>query len=385
MKRRLNILHVIDSLSVGGAERLILGLAERVDRERFSIHLCCLGAQRGNALQASFERLGIPMHLVGSRNFYNPRALLAVGRYIQLHNIDIVHTHLTYADVVGRIVGRALGRPVVSTLQNVPRNYDRDRRDRSWLERQTARLLATRLVGVSPTIRDLFIREWGIPASRIDMFYNAVPMEQYISLPPEAGGAVDAGPVITNIGRLSPQKAQNLLLDAAKLVLARHPDARFMIVGQGRLEQPLKEQAQRLGISDNIIFTGLRHDIPALLGESDIFVLSSLWEGLPLTAVEAMAAARPVVLTDVGGNRDIVEDGVQGLIVPPNDVPALAEAILQLLDDPRRRIEMGLAGRARVRHDFNIDTIARQHEQLYESLVPALAKSVGAANGEAGR
>lgn len=376
MKKPIAILHLIDSLSVGGAERLILGLAERIDRERFQFHLCCLGSQRGNALQESFERLDIPVHVLGSRNFYNLRAPLAVARYIRQHQIDIVHTHLTYADVVGRVVGRAMNRPVVSTLQNVPRNYDRDRRDRSWLERQSARFLATKLIGVSPTIRELFIREWGIPASRIEMFYNAVPMEQYVQLPAQPSGTADAGPLITNIGRLSPQKAQDLLLDAAKLVLKQRPDARFMIVGQGRLEQALKEQAVRLGIAERVLFTGLRHDIPAALGESDVFVLSSLWEGLPLTAVEAMAAARPVVLTDVGGNRDLVEDGVHGLIVPPNDVPALAQAILQLLNDPQR-LEIGLAGRARVRHDFNIDTIARQHEQLYTSLAPLVHEYVG--------
>lgn len=368
MTHPLRILHLIDSLSVGGAERLILGLAERMDRGHFEIHVCCLGVQRGNALQADFERLNVPLHVIGSRNFYNPRAVREVARYIRQHRIDIVHTHLTSSDIIGRIVGRLMGRPVVSTLQNVPRNYDRDRLDRRLMERLSARYLATRLIAVSPSIRQMFVREWGVPEEQIVMIYNAVPMEPYTAIPAEPSRAGGAGPLITNVGRLSPQKAQDLLLSAAALVLKQRPDARFMIVGQGRLETPLKQQAEALGIAERVTFTGLRHDIPAVLAESDVFVLSSLWEGLPLTAVEAMAAARPAVLTDVGGNRDIVEHGVHGLIVPPGNVQALAAALLDLLNDPARRVAMGGAARARVRHDFSIDTITAQHEQLYEAI-----------------
>ncbi|MBV9788510.1 MAG: glycosyltransferase, partial [Chloroflexi bacterium] len=128
------------------------------------------------------------------------------------------------------------------------------------------------------------------------------------------------------------------------------------------------EQAQRLGIAERVTFTGLRKDIPAVLAQTDIFTLPSLWEGLPLTAIEAMAAARPVVLTDVGGNSELVQSGVNGMIVRPDDVDALANTLVELLNDEQRRTEMGHAARQRVQHDFSIDTIAAQHEALYESI-----------------
>lgn len=369
MDQPIKILHLCASLSVGGAERFLLGLAQRLDRRRFEMHICCLNVLRGNALQRDFEQLGLPIKVIGTKRFFDLRTILEIGRYVREHQIDIIHTQLTNADIVGRIVGRMLNRPVISTLQNEPRDYNRNRAIHNWLSRTTARYLATELIPVSDRLREQFIAEWHIPASRIHTIYNAVPVEEYLAIPEgPPQHADDDGPIITNIGRLSPQKAQHNLLTAAKLVLEQRPDARFMIVGQGRLDQPLKEQAQRLGIAERVTFTGLRKDIPAVLAQTDIFTLPSLWEGLPLTAIEAMAAARPVVLTDVGGNSELVQTGVNGMIVPPDDVDALATTLVELLNDAQRRTEMGRAARQRVQHDFSIDTIAAQHEVLYESI-----------------
>jgi glycosyltransferase involved in cell wall biosynthesis len=357
MNRKIRILHIIDSLSVGGAEQLLVGLANRIDAQAFDTYICCLGVIDGNVLESDLVGLSAPPYVVNSRRLYNPRLITEVARYITTHNIDIVHTQLTHADIVGRIAGRLAKRPVISTLQNEPQDYERQRFDRRWL------------VGVSQRICDLFVQDWHIPAERVCTIYNAVPMEQYLSIPETSAlGAAD-GPVITNIGRLTEQKAQHIFLAAARLVLDQRPDARFMIVGRGHLEQPLREQAQSLGIAERVAFTGVRRDIPNVLAESDVFVLSSFWEGLPLTAVEAMAAARPVVLTDVGGNRELVDSGTNGLIVPPDDVPALAQALLELLNDESRRLGMGLAARKRVQHDFSIDTIVDQYESLYRSLI----------------
>ncbi len=369
MTSKIRVLHIIDSLSVGGAERLLVALTGRIDQQAFETYVCCLGVIDGNVLASDLAGLSAPPYVVNSRRLYNPRLITEIARYITTHNIDVVHTQLTHADIAGRVAARLAKRPVISTLQNEPRDYERQRIDRRWLERYTARYLTTRLVGVSQRIRDMFVQEWRIPADRVCTIYNAVPMEDYLAIPETSALASPDGPMITNIGRLTEQKAQHIFLSAARMVLDRRPDARFMIVGRGHLEQPLREQAQRLGIADRVTFTGVRRDIPNVLAESDVFVLSSFWEGLPLTAVEAMAAARPVVLTDVGGNRELVESGKNGLIVPPGDVPALATALLSLLDDRERRLAMGRAARARVQHDFNIDTIVDQYESLYRALV----------------
>ena len=369
MKQPLKVLHICDSLSVGGAERLILGMVEQTNRSRFEFHVCSLKVIRNDYLRPDFERLSVPLYSVNAKRFYSIRTFQEIARYVREHDIDMIHTQLTSADIIGRIVGMITGRPVISTLQNDPQDYNRERLDRRWLERLTMRFCRPYLVAVSHRIREMFVKEWNVPVEALDVIYNAVSMEQYLQIPEGTPTSeVATGPTITTIGRLTTQKAQHHLLEAARIVIDQCPDTRFMIVGQGELEESLKAQAYMLGISDNVTFTGPRRDIPNILAQSDIFVLSSLWEGLPLTAIEAMASARAVVLTDVGGNRELVETGSNGLIVPPGDVPTLAEALLVLVNDEQRRIAFGRAARERVRVDFSIETVTRQYEALYEAI-----------------
>ncbi|HET9776022.1 MAG TPA: glycosyltransferase [Gemmatimonadaceae bacterium] len=361
-------MQLIASLSVGGAEQLLLGLADQIDRERFELHVCSLGTIRGNRLLPEFERLDLPIRIFGLERWYDPRALAMVVRYARTHRIDVIHTHLVHPDIMGNAAGMALGLPVATTLHNVPHNYRRERVN-GVIERFVFRNLATQLIAVSTTIHQAFIHEWGIPAEKITTIPNAVQLERFLAVQEGVARAAAAtGPLITNIGRLSTQKAQRDLLDAMKLVLERHPTARLMIVGEGRLEQELKRQAAALGLADRVEFTGVRRDIPAVLAQTDVFTLSSRWEGLPLTVVEAMAAARPVVLTDVGGVRDLVDPGVHGLLVPPGEVPALANALSTLLSDDGLRRAMGQAGRERIVRDFSMDVYVERHHALYESL-----------------
>lgn len=371
MTRRYTILHMCDSLSVGGAERLILGLARQLDRARFAVRVCSLGSLRGNLLQPELEALGVPVELVGSRRFYDPACLATVARSVRANGVDLIHTHLTYADVVGRTVGRLTGRPVVSTLHNEPYDYDRQRFDRRLLQRLTARHATSMLVAVSPRLRELYLAAWGLRPERVTAIMNAVPLAPFLAVPPRPEPGPDDELAITTIGRLSPQKEQRLLLEAMALLLPRCPQARLTIVGQGRLEQELRARAAALGIAERVSFAGVRRDIAAVLAASDIFVLSSRWEGVPITAAEAMAAGRPVVLTDVGGCRDLVDHGVSGLLVPPGDARALAGALLELAGDPPRRRALGEAARERARRELSMELFARRHEALYEALLAA--------------
>lgn len=366
--RRLKILQLVDSLTVGGAEQIVLTLAGGVDAARFAMHVCSLSVVRQNELQPAFERLGVPLLPLRARRSYDPAVVRQVWRYAREQQIDVIHTQLTHADIVGRIVGRALGIPVLSTLQNVPRNYARQRPDRYWLQRLTARTLATHLVALSPKIRALYVAQWGIPPARISTINNAVRMAPFLAVAPGVAERPYPGPVITNVARFNPQKAQHLLLAAAPAVLERYPQARFLLVGKGHLEAALRQQAARLGIAGQVIFTGVRHDIPDILAQSDVFVLSSHWEGMPLAAIEAMAAARAVLLTDVGANGELVENGRSGLVVPPNDVSALANGLLTLLHADAARDALGLAARQRVQRLFNTERFLHAYEATYTAL-----------------
>ena len=365
----LRILQLVSSMTIGGAEQVVLSLAERVDRRRFETHVCSLSVIGQNSLQPEFERLNIPLLTLNARRFYDPAVLRAVYQYARQQQIDLIHTHLTDADVVGRLVGRALGIPVLSTMQNMPHNHARQRRDRYWLERFTARYLATHLVGVSSKIRELYISQWGIPEDHISAIYNSVRMEPFLAVPAGVPYVRSyPGPIITNVARLNPQKAQHLLLEAAPFVLQSYPQATFLLVGKGHLEQDLRQQAQALGISQHVIFTGVRHDIPDILAQTDLFVLPSHWEGLPLSAIEAMAASRAVLVTDVGGNSELVESGRSGVVIPAADVGALVDGLLDLLADEAGRLALGAAARQRVQLLFSTERFIQQYETVYTQL-----------------
>lgn len=377
-KSPLRILQLVSSLTIGGAEQIVLSLAERVDPRRFQTHVCSLSVIGQNSLQPEFERLHIPLLALNARRFYDPAVLRAVYQYARQQQIDLIHTHLTDADVVGRLTGRALGIPVLSTMHNMPHNYARQRQDRYWLERFTARYLATHLVGVSPGIRALYVSQWGIPPGRISAIYNSVRMEPFLAVPVGVPNTRwYPGPVITNVARFNPQKAQHLLLEAAPTVLQRYPQATFLLVGKGHLEQELQQQAQALGISQQVVFTGVRHDIPDILAQTDVFVLPSRWEGLPLSAIEAMAAARAVLVTDVGGNSELVESGRSGLVIPAGDVRALADGLLALLADDATRLALGATARQRVQLLFSTQQFIEQYETLYTHLaqIPPVSES----------
>jgi len=362
--KRLRILHVIETLWLGGAQRLLPGLLNGLDPQRFDSHLVAL---HDGPLRQEFESACIPLTMLSARRFYEPRVVVSLARIIREGGFDVVHTHLTGADVVGRVAGALTGVPVVSTMHNIPHDYDQQKVHRRLLQRLTARTLTTRLVMVAPGIGSAYERQWKIPRSRIVAINNAVPMEPYLAI---AEGVADGlPPTVTTIGRLSAQKAYHILLEAFRLVLHKRPDARLRIVGDGRLEPALRQQALSSGIAHAVTFEGLRHDIPVILSETHVFTLSSLWEGLPVTAVEAMAAARPVVLTDVGGCRDLVTPGVEGMLVPPGDASALADALIEMLGDPEQQRLSGRRGRAKVRREFSIEQYVRGHERLYLSLV----------------
>jgi glycosyltransferase involved in cell wall biosynthesis len=370
MSKKLKIFHLTGSLSIGGAQRLLVGLVQNLDRERFAIHVYSFGKHREVSFLPDFEMMeDIELTVNPSQSFYNPKALLNILRYLRKYKPDLIQTHMIDADILGRIAGKILSIPVLSTLQNDPQNYDSHRFDRRILARITARYLTTHSVAVSNHIRNLFIEKWKLAPDKLTTIYNAVSLQLYkhIPLPPAEEQKEEI--IISNIASLTQQKAQNILLEAAAIVLEKYPKIRFMIVGRGALDAQLKKQAAEMGLTEQVVFTGVRRDIPEILAKTDIFTLSSLWEGLPLAAIEAMAAGRPVVVTNVGGNKELVKDGKTGLVIPAGNVDALAQAYIQLIENPALRAQYAKAGREYVSQVFGIQTITSQYETLYQKIL----------------
>jgi len=215
-----------------------------------------------------------------------------------------------------------------------------------------------------------------VSPDKVVTIYNGVQTNEFAALAARAAArgrrafGIPAGaPLVGAVGRLHRQKGFTDLITALAQVREHLPAVRLLLVGDGELRGDLEAHAQALGLSEVVTFAGLRTDIPEILAELDLFALPSLWEGLPNVVLEAMAAGLPVVATAVGGTPEVVVDGVSGLLVPPHDPAALAEALVFLLRDPGMRRKIGQAGRKRVGQCFSVGQMVRKTEDLYETLL----------------
>jgi len=261
------------------------------------------------------------------------------------------------SDLIGRPLARAAGIPrIVTSIQTHDQFYTSLQR---WLLRQTA--IFTDLVLLNSIhIQAFAVKEEGVDPAKIRIIYNGIDTSRYSLLDTRAqllnefnfpGGSF----ILGSVGRLTYQKGFDLLL--AALAQLRLDNVYTIIAGSGEELEPLRAQAQRLKIDEKVIFAGYRRDIPRLLAGVDLYVHSSRFEGMPIAVLEAMASGRPIVATAVDGTRELIQDGVEGWLVPPDDVQALAQAIETALlerDEARRR---GIAARHRAQARFNLDDI----------------------------
>jgi glycosyltransferase involved in cell wall biosynthesis len=366
---------------------LQLTLAKSIDQARFDLHVIALRRFQPPLLTRSLRALGVPVTELNQRNAYDVPALLSIIKYIRKHRIDIIHTHLLASDFLGRIAGFLTGRPVVSTIHNSRADLDNEPVRRQWMEQLTGRFMARRLIVVSEMLREETTQWFGVPSRKVVAIPNGVDTEAFRRGPEFDRATVKREMIggeyvmVTNVARWVPQKGQNHLIDAARIVSDARPDVRFLLLGHGELHAELEAQAQALGISDKVIF-GFLDNVSDVLAASDVFVLSSLWEGLPLALLEAMAAGCPAVATDVGGVSHVLQHGVTGLVIPPADDGALAAAILEYVNNPGQARERGAAAQAWVTQRYGMRAWAGKLERLYlrelargkrgDTLAPAL-------------
>jgi glycosyltransferase involved in cell wall biosynthesis len=304
-------------------------------------------------------------------------ATVTLWRLLRRVRPEVVHTHTSKAGAVGRLAAWLAGIPVVIHTPHGHLFYGYYGRFLSTLVCFAERLLG-RLTDRIVTLTDRGAQEHvqytiaspqkfvTIPGGNSlaqfrSMRVNAIDKRKELGLPPE-------GPIIGAVGRLVPIKGHTWLLRAVPRVLAEFPQACVVLIGDGPLLGELKELAAELGISPHVVFLGTRHDMPGCLAALDLFVLPSLNEGMGRALVEAMAVGCPVVATRVGGIPDVVTDGMTGLLVPPRDDRALAEAILTLLRNRSRRAAYGAAARRHVDGRFDVETMVHNIERLYDEV-----------------
>jgi len=277
-----------------------------------------------------------------------------LARLLRDHRPDVIHAHDPHGVAVAALACRLSAvpeRPVLVASRRVDFHIRGNALSRLKY-RQVDLFLAA-----SDAIRRMLLED-GIPPDAVVTVHEGIDVARIQEVRPASVHAAFnllPGRVVGNVGALVPHKGQKYLVDAAPIVLRRVPDARFLILGQGELRPVLERQVAELRLGDHVVLAGFRSDVLALLKAFDVFVMSSVTEGLGTSLLDAMAAGRAIVATSAGGIPEVVEDGRTGLLVPPRDSAALADAIVRLLVDDDLRARMGRAGEARVGEQFNVD------------------------------
>jgi glycosyltransferase involved in cell wall biosynthesis len=367
--RRRTVVQYLDSDLVGGSERVLLQLLQGLDRTRWHpILLHHSGAALAELVEAA-KGLGVTVSAVPAvtdRNF--AARLPGLVRTVSRFRPAVFHAQLNWplACKFGLLSAALLGVPAVLATVHL---YISEFMSRSvrWQMRAVSRGVH-RYLAVSTHVRDR-LAALGLPDAKLRVVRNGVDPARFERSAAHAIRSELAGstgrPIVLTAARLAPQKGLEFLLGAAAML----PEANFVIAGDGPDRSTLAVRAEAAGLADRVRFLGSRRDIPDLLAACDVFVLPSLIEGLPLSVLEAMAAARPVVATRVPGTDEAVVDGETGMLVPPRDPEALAHAIRSVLSNPERAARFGAAGRARVIADFSTQRMVAAVVQQYEELL----------------
>lgn len=360
----MRILQVLAGLWAGGAERLVLNLSQWLQAQGHEVVV--LNIYHDTTLQSGFERAGIrvrSLRLTPILSQWYPGGLI---RFLRSFGAGIVHCH----DTAWRKTAQACRFARVPCVWTMHLYMDDWMRSQVGWMRHAVRH-TQRLVGVEPNVVDLIRAHLPVEQNQVQYVPNGVP-DIYSSngTPVEWGVPMPEGvPIVGMLGRLQGNKDPFTLLRAAALVHHQRPDVHVVFAGQGPLEEEMRRYIEALGADGYIHLLGLRHDVPAILHNLDVFVLSSHMEGQPLAILEAMSAGRPIVATDVGGNSLLLDGGRCGILVPPRDPHALAEAILELLTNQEKAQQLARNARQRFLEHFTIDAMGKRYLEVYQQAI----------------
>jgi len=367
---KVNILHLIGTTESGGAENVLLTLAASLNKRRYNSLVALLGQGK---LHAWLKGNGIAVEVLDfSERYYShinmPLFISNLCHFIKKRRINLVHSHLFGMNLYGCLATRLSGIPMIATVHDKYYVLEKGRRSFGY---KVIGTLCSKLVAVSYDIKDAIQNCTNLKADRIMVIHNGVDLGKYtgytdikskkreLGLPPSV-------PIVGTVGELSPVKGHKYLLKAAAIVLKGSPHVKFLIVGDGHLRKNLESQCKELGIEQSVILLGFRNDVAELLKIMNIFTLTSISEGLSLAILEAMAAGKPVVATDVGGNSEIIVDDETGFLVPPRNPDAIASKIMLLLENEEIARDMGKRAQKRVEERFSLERMVKTYEELYE-------------------
>lgn len=369
-QRPRHIMLLGSALHIGGAERVIANLAKHLDQDRFKLtiaHLKERGVIGQELSDRGFEVVGIPRAASGLGKYLSFRNLAQVARE---RGIDLIHSHSTYSLLDSALCNTFALRGVATVHSFHFGNYPHLPSRYRFMERVASRAV-TQLVSVGVEQGKTICATYGLKPARMRTIVNGVE-------PPDAapdqdwrarlGGGQNV--IVGTICVCSEQKGLPDLLAVAKVVTARLPNVRFVVVGDGPVREAMEKRGREMGLADAVTFTGWKPNAGAtMLPLFDIFFQPSLWEAMSMVVLEAMAAGKPIVATDVGDNRHVVIDGNTGFVVPRGDHAAMAAALCRLAESAPLRESFGSAGQSRFRESYDARSMARAHEALYGEIL----------------
>jgi glycosyltransferase involved in cell wall biosynthesis len=369
--RPVRLLFVLTSPVRGGVEEVVLALLKRLNPGEFRLGLAAPRALL-DAFAPDLGGVTVDAEAIGAQSLLDRVETARLGRFIGRFGAEVVNPHLFRSTAVAAPLARWHGARVVETYHGREGWRRGPLRGRFVADRLVARLV-DRVIAVSEAARAFLVRGKGYPEAKITVVPNGRDLSVFR---PGAGrpairkelGLDDVVPIVGVVGRLDAQKGHAYLLDAWPAVVREFPDARLLVVGEGALRGALERQAAARGTGASVIFAGFRSDVPRVLDGIDVLALPSLYEGMPLTAIEGSAMARPVVATAVDGTPEVVRDGRTGRLVPPGDPAALAGALLGLLRDPEAARRMGQSGRDWVLTRFTLDRQVASTARVYRAV-----------------
>lgn len=365
----MNITHFVESLDRGGLERMVLELVKYQHRQGHRCQVVCL--YTAGALAHELEELGIPVTACGKRDGFDLAALARARRMVSKHATDVLHTHNAVAHYQAVLATCGLPvRQVINTRHGMGVNRRAHRRE--WLYRR-ALMRTDMVVTVCEAARKDAVQRGIVPSAKARVVPNGIHVEAFQTASPRAHEQVarllnlpEKTRLIGTVGRLNWTKDQLGLIRAFKQVHEQRPDTALVLIGDGELCASLQQGAIDEGVADSVHFLGDRSDVREWLQGLDMFVLSSLSEGYSMALLEASAVALPIIATQVGGNGEIVHDGINGCLVPAGNPAALAESMLALLRNPQHATTLGQAARAWVERYGSLETMAMRYARLYD-------------------
>ena len=389
LTRPLHVAHLIEALGPGGAERLLYTNLKHFDPERIRSTVITVYPHANHWLKP-ITALGIPvvpLNCNGTRDI--PKGIRSLRTWLLAKKPDLIHSHLWAANIISRVAGRLTGTPVISSVHNPDHEAEAwtdgaevsllKRRIVRALDRWTARAANDRLIAVSDYVKRSANRHLGVSLDSIDLVYNPIDTDYLQAAPAttrtELLGSLGLPPdslILLNVARVSPQKGLLYALRALPKILQQYPSAHLVSVGALTdatwLEQ-LQREATALGVADHFHVLGSRRDVTDFLRACDVFIFPSLYEGLGIALIEAMAAGCACLATSSGPIPEVVSDGEDGILVPPADSEAIAAAVCRMLADESLRARLGdtaiKTAFSRFQPQQSVDTLTK----IYESVV----------------